>query len=1104
MKSALEQAAQSARARYGVPDEDIGFATAVDQAGQAIVITDREASILYVNPAFERMTGYFAAEVIGRNPRVLKSSRQDPKYYRHLWETITAGRTWHGDLINRRKDGSLYTEEMTIAPVLDPEGRIIRYIALKYDVTERRAAEETRQFLAAIVASSHDAIIGTKLDGTISSWNGGAEAIYGYRACEVIGKPVTILSPAGRQDEVFRILESIGEGQTISHFETVRLNKDGLPIDACLTVSPIRNAAGTLVGCASVTRDISERRRADRAMRDSAERFQALFERSLDCLYIHDFEGNFLDANPAALKLLGYERQDIALVSFSSLLSPDQLTGMSYVLEELKTTGAQKETTEFRLRCKNGEFVDVETKAAVIPVEGTGGAILGIARDITGRKQAQQALAESEERFRIMADGCPTPMWVTDADGGVRFVNRAYREFFGTTYEQVEGRNWQPLLHPDDAPEYIAAFLGAMKQTKTFRAEARVRRSDGVWRWMASYAEPRWSAGRVCLGYAGLSLDITDRKQAEQELRRSEEKFRQLAENIREVFWMMNAAGTEMLYVSPAYEQIWGRSCHDLYRDPMAWLAAVDPEDRDHVYASFRKRIEGEPIVSEYRIRTPEGKVKWIRDRAFPVRDHEGRILRVAGIAEDVTEGKQAEAAMRQAKEAAEAANRAKSEFLANMSHEIRTPMNGVIGMAGLLLETELTAEQRQYAEIVRSSGASLLSVINNILDFSRIEARKVELEIVDFDLRNTLEDVDGLLRLGAQEKGLTLAYRIGPDVPVRLRGDFGRLRQILLNLVGNAVKFTAGGEVTIGVNLDRQEEHAAVVRFSVRDTGIGIPRCRQFDIFSSFTQVDGSTTRKYGGTGLGLAISKQLVELLGGQIGVESEPGQGSKFWFTARFEKQSGESMGDVPGTGAAARDYEDASPCGPLPGSCSGRILVAEDNIINQQVALGILQKLGYRADAVANGKEAVASLQRIPYDLVLMDCQMPEMNGYEATACVRDPHSGVCNSQIPIVAVTAHAMTGSREKCLTAGMNDYITKPIKPLALAAVLRKWLRRDPDSSIEERGGPAAVEGLPGAPAAIDQNIRAGNEARILRTQVGRQLSDFLDPAPARQRNVG
>jgi PAS domain S-box-containing protein len=901
-----------------------GLAAAVNQVDQAIVITDRLGNIFYVNPAFEKLTGYSAAEAAGQNLRILKSGRQDAAFYKDLWATITAGRTWHGEMINRRQDGSLYTEEMTITPVLDPAGEIVHYIAVKQDVTERRAAEAAHRFLAAIVDSTDDSVIGATLDGTITSWNAGAEALYGYRREEALGKPVYALLSPVEGEEVARLVERLRKGERISQRETVRTRKDGTRVEVAVKIFPIWDASGNIVGGASVARDITEHKRIFRA------------------------------------------------------------------------------------------------------------------------------LAESEDRFRLMADGCPAIIWVSDAEGGVRFANRACCEYFQVSFKQLQGANWQPLLHPDDAPSYTCAFHDAIRRGSPFRAEARVRRGDGVWRWISSYAEPRLSADGELLGHVGLTLDITERKEADEAVRASEEKFRQLAENIREVFWLMNGTGDQVLYVSPAYEEVYGRSREEVYRNPLAWMEAIEPEDQEHILEVFRKRMHGEFSPAEFRIRTPRGELKWIRDKVSPVLDQDGRVYRIAGISEDITERKQASAALLLAKEAAEAANLAKSQFLANMSHEIRTPMNGIIGMAGLLLDTELTPEQREYAEIVRSSGEALLAIINDILDFSKIEARKLELEVFDFDLPSVLETAAQLLLPDARRKGLDLTCSILPGVPLRLRGDSARLRQVLLNLGGNAVKFTPAGSVRFHVSLEGDERSSAMLRFSVEDTGIGIPADRQTDIFSAFTQADGSTTRKYGGTGLGLAISKQLVNLLGGQIGVESEPGKGSRFWFTALFEKDSGPAV-DVRALAAAVLQDDTRQGCAP-PNS-AGRILVVDDTISSQQVAISILNKLGCRADAVATGKEALDSLRTVPYDLVLMDCQMPEMNGYEATARVRSWQSGVRNPQIPIIALTAFAMPGDREKCLAAGMNDYLSKPIEPEKLAAIIGKWLAPPPTG-----GDPAAT----------------------------------------------
>jgi|GEM_PF-606521 len=810
-------------------------------------------------------------------------------------------------------------------------------------------------------------------------------------------------------------------------------------------------------------------------------------------------------------------------------------------------------------------------------------------------EKSLEDLHESERRFRSMVENGSDVISILNGDGSRRYVSPSIERILGYKPEELAETSVLEMIHPDDFERVRDAFteVGQLPEM-TLKMEYRARHKNGTWRNMETIGKNLFQDPAVA-GVVINSRDVTERYQAEAALRFTQFSIDYASDP---VFWMGKDA--RFTYVNEAACQCLGYSQEELLT---MTVHDIDPDFTSEVWpAHWTELRERGSITVESRHRTKDGRV-------FPVEltlnytQFEGKEYNCA-FARDITERKLGETEVLQAhkemgktnrrlEEAiesanllalqAEVANVAKSEFLANMSHEIRTPMNGVIGMTGLLMETELSPEQQEYARTIHASADALLSLINDILDFSKIEAGQLELEALDFDLRTTVEDVADMLAMRANDRGLEFSFLIHPDVPALVRGDPGRVRQILINLTGNAVKFTEQGEVHVRVAVDEEAEHQATIRFSVTDTGIGISLNHQDRLFKSFSQVDASITRRYGGSGLGLAISKQLVDMMGGEIGFESEEGKGSTFWFAVDLEKQpkcrkpqrvlpedirearilvvddnatnrlvfremlrswncrfdeaidgvqalemldqardgkdpfrialidmqmpgmDGKTLGQKtkqdPGlcdtrlvmltsVGSRGESAElqrigfDAYLTKPIKMSqlydClvtvlgvtsagtgkSGqqiitrhtlreerkrriRILVAEDNVVNQKVALRILQKLGYRADTVANGKEAVTALETIPYDLVLMDVQMPEMNGFEATRRIRASESRVLRHDIPIIAMTAHALKGDREKCLEAGMNDYLSKPVTALALNEILEKTLAAGPSAAL-------------------------------------------------------
>jgi PAS domain S-box-containing protein len=635
-------------------------------------------------------------------------------------------------------------------------------------------------------------------------------------------------------------------------------------------------------------------------------------------------------------------------------------------------------------------------------------------------------------------DIIPDAILAIDHSGTVIGWNKAMEELTGTLAIDILGKgNYEYALHiygtrrPTLAdlalkldPEIEAAYSNLQRDGNSISGESYVatlgRNGSYIW----GKAAPLYSSSGNIIGVIESIRDITERKLAEEELRRSREKYHNIFENSILGLYQSIPEG-RYLSVNLAFARLFG------YSSPQEMIACVtdigqqlysNPKDRERAIKQIVEQgyLEG----FELEVQRRDGTKFWVSMNTKIVQDEDG--LHYDGTVEDITKRKRAEDMLRAAKEVAEAATKSKSDFLANMSHEIRTPMNAVIGMTCLLLDEDLTTMQKEYVETIRSSGEALLDIINDILDISKIEGGMMEMEHQPFSLQRCIEESIELGAENAAKKGLAMEYEIEHDIPDVVLGDHARLRQVLVNLIGNAVKFTEKGCISIFVSGRKNDDGSYEIHFAVKDTGIGIPDDKADRLFQLFSQVDASTARRYGGTGLGLAISKKLVQMMNGRIWVESRPGIGSIFHFTIKVQPTQIDlaDEGKRASTLTAVTQDQDT----PL------RILLAGDNPINQRVALHMLAKLGLKGDVASNGQEVLQALESHRYDIILMDVQMPEMDGLETTNAIRKKWPDGPR----IIAMTAAAFKSDREMCIDAGMDDYIRKPVRIDELAAALK------------------------------------------------------------------
>lgn len=1061
---------------------------------------DSAGHIVFISPNVEKLGGYTAEEICRAGLEVFFATLH-PDDVPVIKETLASAFRDHQprevEYRGRRKCGGWIWVRARAVGAYEKDG--VQYLqGLLSDITGRKEAEralqESQSRLQAIVdAVQTGIIIIDPQTHRIAEANPVALGLIGASHNQVVGAEChQFICPAERGRCPVSDL-----GQSVDNSERVLLTASGERRAIIKTVVPVLIEGRKHLLESFV--DITERKRVEEALRLSELRYREFIARSIDAVWRIELDRPVAVTLPARelvaqILEVGYVAEcNDAMARQIGLANAGEVIG-KHLGELVQGLGEDRLATffsaaqgSFQTRTVTLNYRDAAGHRRYLlrtemPVVRDGALIRawGITRDITDLRLAEEALGQSEERFRSLFENATVGIYRTTPSGQIMMANPALVTMLGYHHpDELTRRNLEERGFEPSYPRKL--FQERLERQGEVRGlESAWERQDGSVIFVRESARAIRGDSNQVLYYDGIVEDITERKLAEEKLHESEERFRQLAENVEEVLLLFDPQVNKVFYVSPAYEKVWGRSCEGLYANARSFLAGIHPDDREIIAASLElpNRSRGE---WEYRVIRPNGSVRWVWDRAFPIRDAAGNVVRIAELVQDITERKQVEVATHKAMKAAEEANRAKNEFLANMSHELRTPMNAVIGMTELALATDLDPEQRRYLELVESSADSLLELINHLLDFSRIEAGKFELEATSFVLVDVVEEAVQALATQAYRKGLEVACGLDPAIPSPLVGDPVRLKQIVMNLVENAVKFTDQGEVVLRGWVETRDESGLMLHLTVADTGVGIPADKLETIFEPFTQADGSLTRRHEGAGLGLAICAELVRMMGGSIWVENGQTRGCTFHMTMRV----GVAAGADP---AAAQDIDTSLRNVP--------ILVVEDHPASREILAEMLRRHGMAPTLVSSGESALAKILEAqasasPFRMALFDAQMPGGDGFTLAEQARR----IPGFWAPLLIMLPPTDAGQdATRCRELGIVDYCTKPVRE----SVLVKALVRALETSAAEKT-PGNAEVRPAAGRTLRIMLAESNEvSRVLVTHLlekhGHHVSTFTD----------